>query len=162
EGHLLVSADYSQVELRILAHMSRDESLVDSFKNNVDVHTGTASDIFGVALDGVTAEMRRAAKVVNFGIAYGMSSYGLSEALSIGPKEAAVYIENYFNKHTGVKKFIEDSIRTARTQGYVSTLLGRIRPLPEISSANAAVRQQAERLAVNTPIQGTAADLVKI
>ncbi|MBF0558704.1 MAG: DNA polymerase I, partial [Nitrospirae bacterium] len=161
-GHVLVSADYSQVELRILAHMSRDESLIDAFRNNIDVHTGTASDIFGVPLDAVTADMRRAAKVVNFGIAYGMSSYGLSDALSISPREAALYIENYFNKHAGVKRYMEHTVQTARRQGYVSTLLGRTRPLPDMGSSNAAVRQQAERLAINTPIQGTAADLIKI
>ena len=162
EGHMLVSADYSQIELRILAHMSEDESLIDAFKNSIDIHTRTASEIFGVPLDAVTSDMRRAAKVVNFGIVYGMSAYGLSEALSITSKEAAVYIENYFKKHAGVKRFMEHTIQTARQNGYVTTLLGRIRPLPEITSTNAPIRQQAERLAVNTPIQGTAADLIKI
>src|SRR5208337_3634706 len=162
EGHMLVSADYSQIELRILAHMSEDESLIDAFKNNIDIHTRTATEIFGVRLDAVTPDMRRAAKVVNFGIVYGMSAYGLSEALSITPKEAAVYIENYFNKHAGVKRSMERTIQAARQNGYVTTLLGRIRQLPEITSANASIRQQAERLAVNTPIQGTAADLIKI
>ncbi len=162
EGHVLVSADYSQIELRILAHMSEDESLIDAFKNSIDIHARTASEIFGAPLDEVTSDMRRAAKVVNFGIVYGMSAYGLSEALSILPKDAAVYIENYFNRHAGVKRFMERTIQTARQNGYVATLLGRIRPLPEIASSNAAVRQQAERLAINTPIQGTAADLIKI
>jgi DNA polymerase-1 len=162
EGHVLVSADYSQIELRILAHMSEDESLIDAFKNNIDVHARTASEIFGAPLDAVTSDMRRAAKVVNFGIVYGMSAYGLSEALSITPKEAAVYIENYFNTHAGVKRSMERTIQAAHQNGYVTTLLGRIRPLPEINSTNAAVRQQAERLAINTPIQGTAADLIKI
>jgi DNA polymerase-1 len=161
-GHVLVSADYSQIELRILAHMSEDESLIDAFKNNIDVHARTASEIFGVPLDAVTSEMRRAAKVVNFGIVYGMSAYGLSEALSITLKEAAVYIENYFNKHPGVRRSMERTVRDAQQQGHVATLLGRIRPLPEIAAANAAVRQQAERLAINAPIQGTAADLIKI
>src|SRR5208282_955837 len=137
-------------------------SLIDAFKNNIDIHSRTASEIFGVPLDAVTPDMRRAAKVVNFGIVYGMSAYGLSEALSITPKEAAVYIENYFNKHAGVKRFMEHTIQTARQDAFVTTLLGRIRPLPEITSTNAAVRQQADRLAVNTPIQGTAADLIKI
>ncbi|MGD0283239.1 MAG: DNA polymerase I [Dissulfurispiraceae bacterium] len=162
EGHVLVSADYSQIELRILAHMSGDASLIDAFKNNIDIHARTASEIFGVPLAAVTADMRRAAKVVNFGIVYGMSAYGLSDALSIAPREATVYIENYFNKHAGVKRSMEHAIQSAHEQGYVSTLLGRIRPLPEITSSNAAVRQQAERLAVNTPIQGTAADLIKM
>ncbi|MGO9016545.1 MAG: DNA polymerase I [Dissulfurispiraceae bacterium] len=162
KGHMLVSADYSQIELRILAHMSEDESLIDAFKKNIDVHTRTASEIFGVPLEAVTSDMRRAAKVVNFGIVYGMSAYGLSDALSISPKEAAVYIENYFKKHDGVKRFMEHTIQIARQKGYVTTLLGRIRPLPEITSTNAAIRQQAERLAINTPVQGTAADLIKI
>ncbi|MBF0505385.1 MAG: DNA polymerase I [Nitrospirae bacterium] len=162
EGHLLVSADYSQIELRILAHMSEDESLIEAFKNNIDVHARTASEIFGVPFEAVTPDMRRMAKVVNFGIAYGMSSYGLSEALSITSREAAVYIENYFNRHTGVKRYIERMIQAAQQHGYVATLVGRRRPLPEITSANAVIRQQAERLAVNTPIQGTAADLIKI
>src|SRR5208282_4156466 len=137
-------------------------SLIDAFKNNIDIHSRTASEIFGAPLDAVTSYMRRAAKVVNFGIVYGMSAYGLSEALSISPKEAAVYIENYFKKHAGVKRFMEHTIQTARQNGYVTTLLGRIRPLPEITSTNAAIRQQAERLAINTPVQGTAADLIKI
>ncbi len=162
EGHVLVSADYSQIELRILAHMSEDESLIEAFKNSIDVHARTASEIFGVPFDAVTPDMRRTAKVVNFGIAYGMSSYGLSEALSITPREAAAYIENYFNRHIGVKRYIERTIQEAQEHGHVTTLLGRIRPLPEIASANAVIRQQAERLAVNTPIQGTAADLIKI
>ncbi len=162
EGHILVSADYSQIELRVLAHMSEDPGLIDAFKNSIDIHARTASEIFGVPLDAVTSDMRRAAKVVNFGIVYGMSAYGLSEALSIPPKEAAVYIENYFKKHPGVKRSMEHTVQTARQDGYVTTLLGRIRPVPEITSANAATRQQAERLAINTPIQGTAADLIKI
>ncbi len=162
QGYLLVSADYSQVELRILAHISEDESLIDAFKNNIDVHARTASEIFGVHLHAVTADMRRAAKVVNFGIAYGMSSYGLSEALSIAPKEAAAFIEKYFNRHAGVKRYMERTINAAKQHGFVTTLLGRIRPLPEIASTNAATRQQADRLAINTPIQGTAADLIKI
>ncbi len=162
EGHVLVSADYSQIELRILAHMSEDESLINAFKNGIDIHARTASEIFGAPLDAVTSDMRRAAKVVNFGIVYGMSAYGLSEALSITPKEAAFYIENYFNKHAGVRRFMEHTIQTARQNSYVTTLLGRIRPLPEINSTNVAIRQQAERLAINTPIQGTAADLIKI
>lgn len=162
QGLMLASADYSQIELRILAHMSEDESLIDAFKKSIDIHTRTASEIFGVTLEAVTSDMRRAAKVVNFGIVYGMSAYGLSDALSISPKEAAVYIDNYFKKHAGVKRFMENTIQTARQNGYVATLLGRIRPLPEITSPNAAIRQQAERLAVNTPVQGTAADLIKI
>lgn len=162
EGNLLVSADYSQIELRILAHMSEDEGLVSAFRNNIDIHARTASEIFGVPLDAVNADMRRAAKVVNFGIAYGMSSYGLSEALSITPKEAAVYIDHYFNRHPGVKRYMERTIQSAQELGYAATLLGRKRPLPDIAASNATTRQQVERLAINTPIQGTAADLIKI
>jgi DNA polymerase-1 len=162
EGHLLVSADYSQIELRILAHMSEDEGLVSAFKNNIDIHARTASEIFAVPLNAVNAEMRRAAKVVNFGIAYGMSAYGLSEALSISPKEASTYIDNYFSRHPGVKRYMARIIQSAQETGYVTTLLGRKRPMPDIAAANAVTRQQAERLAINTPIQGTAADLIKI
>ncbi|MBI3592466.1 MAG: DNA polymerase I, partial [Nitrospirae bacterium] len=151
EGHLLVSADYSQVELRILAHMSKDEGLIDAFKRDIDIHSRTASEIFGVPVETVTGDMRRVAKTVNFGVVYGISPYGLSEALNIPPKEAGSYIEQYFNKHRGVKNYMEAAIKTAQQQGYVETLLGRTRPVAEINSANANIRQQAERLAINTP-----------
>ncbi|MFO0753741.1 MAG: DNA polymerase I [Thermodesulfovibrionales bacterium] len=162
EGHVLVSADYSQIELRILAHMSGDRGLIDAFSRNSDIHARTASELFGVPPEGVDAGMRRIAKVVNFGVIYGMSPYGLSEALGIPPREASAYIERYFAQHAGVRNYIDATIKEAQRTGCVSTLLGRTRPLPEIGSSNATVRQQAERLAVNSPVQGTAADLIKI
>ncbi len=162
KGYALISADYSQVELRILAHMSNDEGLVDAFKKDIDIHTKTASDLFSTSEDEVTADMRRIAKTVNFGVVYGISPFGLSEALNITPKEAAAYIEQYFKKHAGVKNYMDMAIKMARDYGYVKTLLRRKRPIPEINHQNSSIRQQAERLAINTPIQGTAADLIKI
>lgn len=162
ENHFLISADYSQVELRILAHISKDEGLIDSFRRDIDIHSRTASELFGLSEDRVTPEMRRAAKSINFGIVYGISPYGLSEALGIEQKEAAIYIENYFKKHQGVKNYIDTTIKEAVEKGYVKTLMGRKRPIPEINSPSSNVRQQAERLAINTPIQGTAADLIKM
>lgn len=161
-GCVLVSADYSQVELRILAHMSSDNGLIDAFKRGIDIHTTTASELFGIPNEVVTADMRRVAKTVNFGVVYGISPFGLSEALNITPKEAAAYIEQYFTKHYGVKNYMDNTIKIARQYGYVKTLMGRKRPIPEINSHNTNIRQQAERLAINTPIQGTAADLIKI
>lgn len=161
-GFVLISADYSQVELRILAHMSNDEGLIDAFKNDIDVHTRTASELFGIPKDSVTEDMRRIAKTVNFGVVYGISPFGLSEALNISPKEAGSYINQYFDKHGGVKDYMENTIKAVQKTGYVTTLMGRKRPIPEINSHNSNIRQQAERLAINTPIQGTAADLIKI
>jgi DNA polymerase-1 len=162
EGHVLLSADYSQVELRILAHMSADEGLAEAFRNGIDIHTRTAAELFAVPEENVGPDMRRIAKVVNFGVVYGMSAYGLSESLSISPREAGAYIDSYFERHGGVRDYMKATIEKAREQGYVTTLLGRKRPVPDILSVNAAIRQQAERLAINTPIQGTAADLIKI
>jgi DNA polymerase-1 len=162
DGFQLLSADYSQVELRVLAHMSGDRTLTEAFLADVDIHTRTASELFGIAPDSVTADMRRIAKTVNFGVIYGISPFGLSEALKIPQKEAGAYIERYFASHSGVKTFVEETLARARQDGFVTTLLGRKRPLPEINSANPSVRQQAERMAVNTPIQGTAADLIKL
>ncbi len=161
KGNMLISADYSQIELRILAHISGDAGLIDAFRKGIDIHTKTAADLFGVSGEAVTADMRRVAKVVNFGIAYGMSPYGLSEALNISPKEAGAYIDQYFHKYSGVRDYIADTVKTAKALGHVSTMLGRKRPIPEINSSNANARLQAERLAINTPIQGTAADLIK-
>jgi len=162
KGCVLISADYSQVELRILAHISGDEGLIDAFNKNIDIHTRTAAELFNIPKESVTEEMRRIAKTVNFGVVYGISPFGLSEALNIAPKEAATYIEQYFKKHEGVKNYMDDAIKVARENGYVKTLMGRKRPIPEINSHNTNIRQQAERLAINTPIQGTAADLIKI
>lgn len=162
KGNLLLSADYSQVELRILAHLSKDEVLVDAFSKGIDVHAKTASEIFGVTVDKVTDEMRRTAKTVNFGVIYGMSPFGLSEALSIPHEEAKKYIEKYFERHPGVKRYIEATLSEVRQKLCTVTLAGRRRPIPEIRSQNSNARAQAERLVVNSPIQGSAADIIKI
>ncbi len=162
EGWLIVSADYSQIELRILAHLSQDETLIGAFQNNEDIHARTASEIFSVPMEKVTPAMRREAKVINFGILYGMSAYGLSQQLGIEPKIAQAYIDEYFKKYTGVQTYIEKSLEEARQRGYVTTLLNRRRYLPDLHSATVAVRQATERMAVNTPLQGTAADVIKV
>ncbi len=162
EGNLLLSADYSQVELRILAHLSNDEGLIDAFRNNLDIHARTASEIFNIPIDKVTPDIRRIAKTVNFGVIYGISPFGLSETLSISRDEAKKYIEQYFKRHPGVKSYIEKNLDEARNKGYASTLFGRRRAIPEIKSKNSNIRQQGERLAINSPIQGTAADIIKI
>lgn len=161
KGNLLVSADYNQIELRILAHLSQDAVLLDSFRKNEDVHTRTASEIFGIDPKDVNYEMRRRAKVVNFGIAYGMSAYGLSKQLRIHQKEAQKIIDAYFDKYPGVRKYMDENIELARKKGYVETLFGRRLLLPEINSTNKNIRQFAERAAINAPMQGTAADIIK-
>jgi DNA polymerase-1 len=162
DGNLLLSADYSQVELRILAHLSGDEGLISAFNDGLDIHSRTAAELFGVSLDRVTPEMRRTAKTVNFGVIYGISSFGLSETLNIDRKEAEQYIRQYFDRHPGVKRYVEEVIAEAARKGYVTTWFGRKRAIPELSNKNRAVRQLGERLAVNSPIQGTAADIIKI
>jgi DNA polymerase-1 len=162
EGCLLISADYSQIELRILAHLSRDEALVDSFRRDIDVHSRTASEIFDVPVDKVTSDMRRIAKTVNFGVVYGITPFGLSDTLNVSREEAEKYIEHYFQKHAGVKAYIEGVLSEAREKGYVKTIYGRKRPVPELKSKNANTRLLGERLAVNSPIQGTAADIIKL
>jgi len=162
EGYEIVSADYSQIELRVLAHLSGDELLVEAFESGEDVHTKTASDIFGVFPGMVSEEMRRQAKVINFGVIYGMSPFGLARELGISQKRAKDYIDGYFSRFSGVRVFIEETLEKARERGFVTTLLNRRRYIPEINSTNAQVRQFAERMAVNTPIQGTAADLIKV
>jgi DNA polymerase-1 len=161
-GWTLLSADYSQVELRLLAHVSGDKRLIQAFKDGEDIHTRTAAEVFQVATDAVTPELRRQAKAINFGIIYGMSPFGLSRQLDISQKMAKVYIDNYFARYEGVHRFVQRAIKEAGATMRTSTLLGRIRLLPDIRSPNAAVRQFAERTAVNTPIQGSAADLIKI
>jgi DNA polymerase-1 len=158
----LVSADYSQIELRILAHLSQDETLIKAFQNNEDIHARTASEIFSVPMEKVTPSMRREAKVINFGIIYGMSGYGLSQQLGTDSKIAQVYIDEYFKKYTGVQTYIEKSLEEARHKGYAMTLLHRRRYLPDIHSPTVAIRQATERMAVNTPLQGTAADIIKV
>jgi DNA polymerase-1 len=162
EGNILLSADYSQVELRILAHLSQDEGLLDAFRNDIDIHTRTASELFGFPIDKVTSEMRRIAKTVNFGVIYGISPFGLSETLSISREDAKKYIEQYFGRHPGVKRYIDETLAGAKSKGYVVTLFGRRRSIPELKNQNSTVRQQGERLAINSPIQGTAADIIKI
>jgi len=159
---ILVSADYSQIELRILAHYADDDILIEAFKNDEDIHTRTATEVFQVFPSFVTYELRRQAKVINFGIVYGMSPYGLSKELGISQKMAKTYIDNYFSRYKGVKKFIDRAISDARKTKRTSTLLSRIRLLPDIESPNKTVREFAERTAINTPIQGTAADLIKL
>ncbi len=160
-GNVLVAADYSQIELRILAHMSKDPVLVDSFMNDEDIHRRTASEVFGVPMEDVTKEMRRNAKAVNFGIIYGQTDYGLSKELGISRAEAKAYIENYFNRYSGVKQWIEKAIGEARTTGISTTMMGRKRYIKDINSKNFNLRSFAERTAVNTPIQGSAADIIK-
>jgi DNA polymerase-1 len=162
EGHKIISADYSQIELRVLAHLSEDEELLRAFESGEDIHTRTASNIFGVFPDMVNKEMRRLAKVINFGIIYGMSPFGLSKELGITQKLAKTYIDEYFHRFHGVKRFIEALLDEARENGFVTTLLGRRRYIPEIKSPNVTVRQFAERMAMNAPIQGTAADIIKV
>ena len=163
EGYdALLSADYSQIELRILAHMSGDETLIDAFLQGQDIHARTASEVFGVPLAEVTSAQRRSAKAVNFGIVYGLSDYGLSQDLGIPRKEAAGYIERYFERYHGVRAFLDKMVADAHANGYVTTLYGRRRDLPAINSRNFMQRSNAERMAMNTPIQGTAADLIKI
>ena len=160
-GWVMFAADYSQIELRVLAHMSKDENLVDAFNNDLDIHTKTAMDVFHVDQEDVTSDMRRAAKAVNFGIVYGISDYGLSQNLDITRKEAAKFIENYLNSFPGVKEYMDDIVHDAKQSGYVTTILNRRRYLPEITSSNFNLRSFAERTAMNTPIQGSAADIIK-
>lgn len=162
KGNSLISADYSQIELRVLAHFSEDEALATAFKNGLDIHRHTASLIFQVAEDAVSLEMRDTAKRINFGIVYGMSSFGLARDLEIAPLEAQNFIDSYFLRYPGVKDFIEKQIKQVRISGYVQTLLGRRRYLPGIGSKNNALMSFAERQAVNSPIQGSAADLIKL
>lgn len=162
EGRRIVSADYSQIELRILAHVSKDAFLVGSFMDGKDIHTQTASAIYGVAPEFVTAEMRRAAKTINFGLMYGMGPVNLSRQLGISFKDAAAFIDTYFKQFPTIQSYMTASIELARANGYSETLLGRRRYLPEINADNRQVREAAERTAINTPIQGTAADIIKI
>jgi len=161
-GWKILGADYSQIELRILAHLSGDGVFTKAFNEDKDIHKITASEVFGVPVNEVTDEMRDQAKVVNFGIIYGMSDFGLSKSLKIKKTEAAKYINTYFIKHSGVKKFIDQIIEQAKKDGYVCTLLGRKRPMPDINNPNNNLRQFAERTAINTPVQGTAADIIKV
>ena len=161
-GHKLVSLDYSQIELRICAALSKEEAMMEAFINHQDIHSATAARIFNTTLGEVTSDMRRTAKMVNFGIIYGISAHGLAQRLGIGRAESAAIIDEYFKQYPKIKDLMESTIEGARKNGYVETLLGRRRPLRDINSANGTVRAGAERIAINTPIQGTAADMIKI
>ncbi|MBT9567632.1 MAG: DNA polymerase I [Thiobacillus sp.] len=161
-GHVLVSADYSQIELRIMAHLSDDPGLLNAFANDLDIHTATAAEVFGAALDEVTADQRRMAKVINFGLIYGMSAFGLAGQLNLDRAAAQAYIDRYFARYPGVADYMQRTRETARKQGYVETVFGRRLYLPEINAKNPQRRQGAERAAINAPMQGTAADLIKL
>lgn len=161
-GNVLLSADYSQIELRIIAALAEDERMLIAFENDEDIHTTTAMEIFGLLANQITKEMRRTAKTINFGIIYGMSSYGLSETLGLSPQQAHEYIEKYFILHQGIQEYIRNTIEKAKDLGYVETYFGRKRPIPEINSNIVNIRNAAERMAINMPIQGTAADIIKV
>ncbi|WP_088189542.1 DNA polymerase I [Desulfosporosinus sp. FKA] len=161
-GYLLLSADYSQIELRILAHYSQDPLLCESFALGQDVHTRTAAEVFGVSLEAVTSDMRRSAKAVNFGLVYGLTEFGLSRDLGIPRKESKFYIEQYFKRYSGVKYYLESVVAQAKQDGQVRTLFNRLRRIPELYHANRVQRQLGERIAMNTPVQGTAADIMKL
>ena len=162
EGFVFTDADYSQIELRVLAHMSEDAQLIEAYKMDEDIHRITASKVFHTPFEEVTDLQRRNAKAVNFGIVYGISSFGLSQDLSISRKEAAEYIEQYFATYPEVKKFLDKQVENAKKNGYVTTMFGRRRPVPELASSNFMQRSFGERVAMNSPIQGTAADIIKI
>ena len=160
--HVLVSADYSQIELRVLAHITGDPSLIKTFEKDEDVHRRTASLVFGVPMDQVTSTQRNQAKTINFGVIYGMGPQRLARENGVSMAEAKKFIEDYFAKYPGIQKFTTECVETAKEQGYVSTILGRKRLLPDIQSTNVGLRITAEHMAVNTPIQGSAADLIKV
>ena len=162
EGSVFIDADYSQIELRVLAHVSGDENLIEAYHSAEDIHAITASQVFRVPLEEVTPQLRRNAKAVNFGIVYGISSFGLSQGLSITRQEAAEYIEQYFKTYPGIKAYLDGCVQSAKTLGYSTTMLGRRRPIPELKESNFMRRSFGERVAMNAPIQGTAADIIKI
>ncbi len=162
KGFIFIDADYSQIELRILAILSGDENLINAYKGTADVHSATASEVFGVSIKDVTPELRRKAKAINFGIVYGMSSYGLGEDLQIDTKEAKLYIDKYFAKYSKVKEYLDRTVEEAKINGYTKTYYGRIRPIPEFKVGNAMQKAFAKRVAMNSPIQGTAADIMKL
>ena len=162
DGYVFLDADYSQIELRVLAHMSGDETLIQAYREAQDIHRITASQVFHIPFDEVTDLQRRNAKAVNFGIVYGISSFGLSQDLSITRKEAAEYIEKYFETYPKIKSFLDGLVAEGKEKGYVTTMFGRRRPIPELKSGNFMQRSFGERVAMNSPIQGTAADIIKI
>ncbi|MBQ4068923.1 MAG: DNA polymerase I [Lachnospiraceae bacterium] len=162
KDYVFIDADYSQIELRVLAHISNDENLINAYRSASDIHRITASKVFNTPMELVTEQQRRNAKAVNFGIVYGISSFGLSQDLSISRKEAGEYIQQYFETYPGIKEFLDDTVKNAKDNGYVATMFGRRRPVPELSSSNFMQRQFGERIAMNSPIQGSAADIIKI
>jgi DNA polymerase-1 len=162
KGSIIVSADYSQIELRIMAHLSDDPGLLNAFAEDRDIHSATAAEVFGVPLGDVSADQRRMAKVINFGLIYGMSAFGLASQLNLERAAAQAYIDRYFARYPGVARYMEETRQVAREQGYVSTVFGRRLVLPEIHGRNPQRRQGAERAAINAPMQGTAADLIKL
>ena len=162
KGNVFLDADYSQIELRVLAHMSEDKIMVDAFNEDQDIHTICASQIFNVPVEEVSKQLRSRAKAVNFGIVYGISDFGLSEQVGIKRNEAKEYINEYLSKYSGIDNFMKEVVEDAKKKGYVTTLLGRRRYIPELSSNNYMVRKFGDRAAMNTPIQGTAADIMKI
>ncbi len=162
KNYKLLIADYSQIELRILAHFSNDKTLIEAFRNGQDIHARTASEVYGVSMDNITTEMRRAAKTANFAIIYGVSAYGLSQQTGLTVAESKEFIETYLARYPGIKKYMDSTIEAARKDGFVKTLFNRVRYLPEINAKNYQIRQFAERTAINTPIQGTAADMIKV
>jgi DNA polymerase-1 len=160
-GRKLLAADYSQIELRIMAHLSRDAGLLAAFAGDVDIHRATAAEVFGLALETVSGDQRRSAKAINFGLIYGMSAFGLAKQLGIERRQAQAYVDLYFERYPGVKQYMDDTRRSARERGYVSTVFGRRLYLPVINARNPQLRQYAERRAINAPMQGTAADIIK-
>ena len=161
DDSILLSSDYSQIELRVFAHFSKVPNLIEAFKNDMDIHTRTAMDIFGVKNEDVTPLMRRQAKAVNFGILYGISSFGLSEDLGISVKEAKDFINKYFETYSGTKVYMDNVVKDAYEKGYVTTIMNRKRKIDELNNTNYMIRQQGERMALNTPIQGSSADILK-
>jgi len=162
EGWVLLDADYSQIELRLMAHFSGDETMIRAFKNGEDIHARTASEIFDVPAEWVTPELRSRAKAVNFGLIYGISGFGLSRNTGVSRQEAARFIEKYFERYPGVKRFMDNAAKEGMEKGYAETLMGRRRYLPELKSPKAPIREFGRRAAMNTPIQGTAADIIKL
>ena len=158
----LLAGDYSQIDLRVLAHLSQDKSLLDAFLQDEDIHAATAAKLFGINASQLTPDMRRLAKTVNFGVIYGMSDYGLEQATELSRDEATQFIASYFAQHPGVEQYIETTKQKVRKTGYVQTLLGRRRYIPEINSSDRQVREAAERMAINMPVQGTSADIIKV
>jgi DNA polymerase-1 len=161
KGNILISADYSQIELRIMAHLSEDKNLTHAFNNNIDVHSSTAAEVFGVSIDDVNQDQRRSAKAINFGLMYGMSAFGLTRQLGISRGEAQEYLDTYFARYTGVRDYMDNIKAKAKEDKYVETLMGRRLYLNEINAANGLRRQAAERAAINAPLQGSAADIIK-